>query len=248
MISKDKLNARSGPGTVYSVVAKINSGVSVEITGQNGKWWRTKLPDGRTGWMHKDYVDASGALSGVSEVSAPPAPIRNTPTPRAPSRGTVASSRTDFVGQQGVNGWTYQMEEQRGSGVFKEMPQYDGACWKTGTWETSVRLCKDGEVHPGESSRIAYRWRSPVSQRLTIKTHAHKIDTSCGDGIKVGTYKVTEGYSPGMLGDFIISGGDNSGRTATYTENFEKGESVLIIVDISGTSQCDESRIFIDIY
>lgn len=247
--SRDSLNVRNGPGTTYGKKTQLQPGASVIITGQNGVWWQVRLPNGQKGWVHKNYVDASGPLSGVPAVSAPaPATPKNTPKPSAPAQGTLANSRSGFSGSQGANGWQYQMEESRGSGVFKEMPKFDGTCWRTGTWETSVRICAGGAVHPGESTRIAYRWRSPVSGRLTIKTHAHKIDTSCGEGINVGTFKVTEGYSPGLLGEFNISGGDSSGRTSTFTENFNKGESVLVIVDIGRNSQCDESRIFIDIY
>ncbi len=241
------INVRGGPGTVYGIVAKLKSGASAAIIGVHSNWWQIRLSNGKKGWVRKDLVKASGNVSNVPSVKAPPTPK---PKASAPGMGALASNRRDFSGQQGVKGWHYQMEKARGSGVFEDMPLFDGACWRTGTWEQPVRMCKGGEVHPGISTRVAYRWFSSVDRDVTVKVHAHKIDTSCGDGIKVETYKITEGYAPGLIGRFVIGGADNVGKTETYHMHLTKWESVFVVIDIgdAGNVACDQSRVYIDIY
>lgn len=243
------VNVRSGPGTVYPRVAKLNPNARVAIVGVNGNWWQIKLSNGKKGWVRKDMVKTSNAVDSVPLAKAPPTP-KASAQPSVPAIGALASNRTDFSGQQGVKGWEYQMEEGRGTGVFTDMPIFDGTCWHTGTWEQTAVICKNGEVHPGVSTRIAYRWHNSVNRQVSIKVHAHKIDTSCGDGVKVETYQITEGYAPGLLGQFVIAAGDNKGKTAAYKTNLTTKESVFVVVDIgdAGNVACDRTRIYIDIY
>ncbi len=77
-INTDNLNVRTGPGTSYGIVTKLKAGTEVLIIGQNGDWWQIRLSGGKAGWVHEKYVSASGALSRVAKVSAPPTP---TPPP-----------------------------------------------------------------------------------------------------------------------------------------------------------------------
>ena len=244
--ARKTINVRGGPGTVYAVVAKLKTGQKAEIIGVHSNWWQIRLSSGKKGWVRQDLVSASGNTSRVPRVKAPPTPK---PKPSGPRLGKLASNRRDFAGQQGVNGWHYQMEEGRMTGIFKDMPVFDGRCWRTGTWEQPVRMCKGGEVHPGVSTRVAYRWFSSVNRDVTVRVHAHKIDTSCGDGVKVETYKITEGYAPGLIGRFVIGGGDNVGKTETYHIHLTTWESVFVVIDIgdAGNVACDQTRVYIDI-
>ena len=60
----DKLNVRSGAGTKFDIVAKLDRGERVEIVGTSGGWHRIKLGEGEayvsTDYIELDYtVDAS---------------------------------------------------------------------------------------------------------------------------------------------------------------------------------------------
>jgi Tol biopolymer transport system component len=85
------LNVRTGPGTVYSIVGGLRLGDAVEVVGKNavGNWLQIVYPadsDGRR-WIAAAYVDLTGSLAALPEVSAPPLPpptsaaMESRPTP-----------------------------------------------------------------------------------------------------------------------------------------------------------------------
>ena len=243
-----RLNVRTGPGTEFPVISQLVQGANFTVMGRNTNpkepWFLIEvLPDNTQKWItaNTDLVEYWNT-DNVAHILGPPTPITTWPP-------LLASNTRDFSGTQGAHGWVYFMEEGRNSGRFRQMPRFDGRCWRTDNWENDVRICAEGEVHPGWSTRVAYQWRSPVSRHLLIKVHAHKIDTRCGDGIWVGTYKVIDdGSGPRKLGDFSINAGDNRGKTVNYSEHFDESNLVLILVDIRGNSTCDTTRLNIDVY
>ncbi|NIO68286.1 MAG: SH3 domain-containing protein, partial [Anaerolineae bacterium] len=95
------LNVRAGPGTAYPIVGGLSRGDVVEVVGKNaaGTWLQIVHPadsDGR-GWISAAYVDLTGSLTEVPEVSAPPLP------PSQPSElGTLTptpSPTTELTGK-----------------------------------------------------------------------------------------------------------------------------------------------------
>jgi len=58
------LNVRSGPGTLYPVVAEMRQGDEADILARNddGSWWQVTLADGTEGWVIGRLVNASGDL------------------------------------------------------------------------------------------------------------------------------------------------------------------------------------------
>ncbi len=79
------VNVRSGPGTVYPVVAQLQAGRPVDILGRNaeGSWWQVLLGNGNEGWVAASVVDASGPVEDVAvAANIPPAPVQPTPQPQ----------------------------------------------------------------------------------------------------------------------------------------------------------------------
>jgi hypothetical protein len=61
-ITTDNVNIRTGPGTNFPVVTKVNKGAVVTIKEQAFGWYRIVLPDGATtGWVASWLVNVSGA-------------------------------------------------------------------------------------------------------------------------------------------------------------------------------------------
>lgn len=50
------LNVRSGPGTSYSIIGKLNGGDVVELKAKNSGWYKVKLSNGTTGWVSANYI------------------------------------------------------------------------------------------------------------------------------------------------------------------------------------------------
>ena len=56
VVTSDRVNIRTGPGTKYFIVTVANTGDSFPVTRPYGDWYQIKLPDGSLACVHKDYV------------------------------------------------------------------------------------------------------------------------------------------------------------------------------------------------
>jgi len=257
----DALNVRTGPDAAYPVVVRVDSGTRMVITGRNQacSWLQVTLPGGQQAWVAQEYVDANVPTCNPPVVAAPPTPPAPPTATRPPA--ALASNVSQFSGSQGANGWWYQVEQGRNSGNFVDFPNFGNyqpnanqavrSCWQT-PQEGHVRICQEGEVHPGGTGRIAYRWQSNSARTARVQVHAHKIDTSCGnnDGVWIGVFHVPPGQPPSKVGEFNIAGAEARDRPAnTYSWNVSMngGDSIMVMVDIARSPACDMTRLYIDI-
>ncbi len=79
------INVRSGPGTVYPVVAQLQPGRPVDILGRNaaGTWWQVQLGNGDQGWVAESVVDETGSVDEVAVAANIPAAPTQAPRPTA---------------------------------------------------------------------------------------------------------------------------------------------------------------------
>jgi hypothetical protein len=204
----------------------------------------TSMPDqAATAAAVRQVATLQAVQTQVAGVSA-------TQTAVAPASAFLASNVRDFSSTQGANGWKYLVEAGRNSGQWQEMRfgEYDGKqCWLT-DGEDYVRICAGGEVHPGVTTRVAYEWRPAVSRTVGIQVHARKLDTNCGDGVKVEIFKVNEGTGRfEKLGEFGIGAADDVGITGNYETNVAPGTLIYVTTDIFGDAGCDETQIEIEV-
>jgi len=94
VVTGDKVNVRSGPGTSYPVVAVAAKASRVTAYTQANGWYSLQLPDGTKGWMAARYLDFRPDSSRGGEQDArPPAgeqPATNPPQdPAAPPDAPV---------------------------------------------------------------------------------------------------------------------------------------------------------------
>ena len=61
-VTGNSVNFRTGPGTNYSSVGKLNKGYKVEYIGISGSWANIKY-NGKVGYIHKDYISSSSGTS-----------------------------------------------------------------------------------------------------------------------------------------------------------------------------------------
>jgi hypothetical protein len=80
------VNVRSGPGTGFAVVGRLEPGAQARVTGRYSDWWQIDL-DGTAGWV-ANWVVTSSNTEGVPEVVPPasPVPSQATAAPPAPTK------------------------------------------------------------------------------------------------------------------------------------------------------------------
>jgi hypothetical protein len=120
------LNVRSGPGTAYPIIGGLSLGDAVEVVGKNaaGDWLQIAYNgrgelNGQRAWVAAAYVELTGSLAEMPEVSAPPLPP---PTPMAAmeSRPTPTTPTPELTGKlvfQVCNGCDIYVINADGSGL-----------------------------------------------------------------------------------------------------------------------------------
>lgn len=56
VVTGEKANLRSGPGTSYGVTRTLNRGERLQAIGKQGEWIQVQLPNGQIGWIHSSLV------------------------------------------------------------------------------------------------------------------------------------------------------------------------------------------------
>jgi hypothetical protein len=83
---EDGVNVRSGPGTGYATVGRLEPGAQAKVTGRYGDWWQIDF-EGSAGWVANWVVTASD-VEDVPEVVPPASPIPPTAAPAPPAAPT----------------------------------------------------------------------------------------------------------------------------------------------------------------
>jgi uncharacterized protein YraI len=75
--ANNSINMRTGPGTAWPTVSKLDTGVSAKVTGHNGDktWWQ--LND--SAWVSASLTTTSGDCSAVPVAGFPPPPAADNP-------------------------------------------------------------------------------------------------------------------------------------------------------------------------
>jgi hypothetical protein len=170
-----------------------------------------------------------------------------TPTP-----AFLANNIQDFGRNQGRNGWKYLVEQGRQSGQWQEMKfgEFEGQpCWLSVTGEDYVRICADGELHPGVTTRVAYEWRPSVERDVGIHLDAHMVDPACGgDGVEIEAFTVNERTGAiQRLGEFGVPAGNQTGITENLQTRVAPGILLYVTADIYGDSGCDATYLEVEV-
>ena len=86
-VNFDFLNMRTGPGTKYDLIAKLNQGQSMSLLGRNsdGTWALVRLPGGQEGWVFTQYLTATVSITTLPVIG-------DTPPTSTPGRAAVTPS------------------------------------------------------------------------------------------------------------------------------------------------------------
>jgi TolB protein len=124
------LNVRTGPGTAYPIIGGLSRGDTVEVVGKNtaGTWLRIAY-SGQEAWIAAAYVDLTGSLAEVLEVSAPPSPT----TDELATRPTETPELTGKLVFQVCNGCHIYVINADGSGLRRLTDGMDPAWSPDGT-------------------------------------------------------------------------------------------------------------------
>lgn len=172
----------------------------------------------------------------------------------------VASSRDDFSGTQGQNGWSYGYYDGSSNtpytnGDFQQLPSYDSSqqIWSVGNLTISYTEVgqvlmhpNGGTAMPSESLQWAVRrWTSGVSGSVTLFGHLYKIDTTTCSSCDGVTGHVLTGDA--SIWSKSIAPDDATGVSFALPINVSVGSTVDFAVSPNTTNNADGSGMWVDV-
>jgi hypothetical protein len=111
------VNLRSGPGTNFATVGRLEENATARITGKYGDWWQVDY-GGTPAWVANWVVTATNA-DGVGEVVPPASPIPPTQVPptATPIPATAVPAATATPGIRGLVVHEFVVGNKSGGGV-----------------------------------------------------------------------------------------------------------------------------------
>jgi uncharacterized protein YgiM (DUF1202 family) len=111
------VNLRSGPGTNFSTVGRLEGGASARVTGRYGEWWQIDY-GGVSAWV-ADWVVSASNTDGVPEAVPPPSPIPATriPPTATPIPATATPAVTPTPDTRGIKANTFVVGNKSGESV-----------------------------------------------------------------------------------------------------------------------------------
>jgi hypothetical protein len=79
----DGLNIRSGPGTNFAILAHVDPGTQLKVTGKYADWWQVDY-SGTAAWVYSGVVTAQNTAN-VPQVVPPASPVPPAPTSAPPT-------------------------------------------------------------------------------------------------------------------------------------------------------------------
>lgn len=249
-VNANTLLIRSGPGTSYDQIGRLQRDDLVTVLGRNSEcdWLRIRAPNGTVGWVKLEFLEPKTCETSLPIFEAPPtrtvvATATSTVTHTAevtatPGLEIVADSASDFAGSQGNNSWSFMWEGLGGRGSFdwRNMPTFGDNCWRTDSGENYIRICRT-ELHPGLTSNVGRQWRSTVSGTVRIDIHGG------GDGVDISVCKFTDCFK-----SYHLSGRDSKGFDDSFSLSTNQGDLIYFVVKIGGDATFDATDLSIRIY
>lgn len=223
VFSGQVVNVRSGPGTNYGLIGRMNAGQRYPVTGKNadGSWWQIDY-GGQPGWVTGSLVQTEGAIDAVQvATNIPAAPPRPTPRPTPIPQPTSPPAPTQPPAPQYT--WQYVEGSARGAPQCG-VPNFEGQVqYADGTPENGVCVYID--------------YFGPRQIKFSGgggKGNGNWGFSPCGSGDCVGTHKVyivqcPEGIPDGGITPASAPPPQSNVFSATITNKCETGQWTNII-------------------
>ena len=167
------LNVRQGPGTDTPVIAVVNAGDTLSVTGRNAaaSWYRISLEDSRQGWVSGSLVTLSGDAASVPVIAKP-----------AASAAVTRSQGGVIVFQVSSGGPIYAVNPD-GSGLRYLTTGMDPAISPDGRWVAFTRW--DGQQNGITGSLWLIRVDGTGERQVMSGAYQPKSPTWSADGRQI---------------------------------------------------------------
>jgi hypothetical protein len=163
VVAQPRANLRSGPGTNFAIVAKVNNGGSLEVLGQseNRLWYQVVPPAGATGdeaWISADLTRAGGSAANVPVVATGEALLPNDLSANWQVDWSCNSDRCEV--KQCSAGVLAQVTRDMTDGFLPVEHQvtWDDECFNTDAWTFEVNQATGAERSGEATDNFLYSY------------------------------------------------------------------------------------------
>jgi hypothetical protein len=154
------VNARSGPGTDFDIIAEIERGEEFDIIGvsPDRAWWQICCVDGAQAWVTSEFVDTLGLVDSVPVIGAAGEPVAQATEAPPPAAAIPPTATTAPAPSVAFDLETQEQFPETGT-VRIFLYVYAGNSALEGY---SLRVTKDGSALPVEGTSFggqpAFTW------------------------------------------------------------------------------------------
>ena len=136
-----------------------------------------------------------------------------------------------------VGDWTFRLGDSQDEGyrklTYRSDVWYGSTFWTGPDW---TRVGKDWH-HPGKNTPSVRRFTAPRDGRVKITGRIHKLDTKCGDGVRLSIrHRGREVWKA------EIDAADTKGVEPNLTLDVQSGDAVRFVVHKRGQIYCDTTH------
>ncbi|MGL6107630.1 C40 family peptidase [Romboutsia sp.] len=234
-ITTSVLNIRSGAGTNYSVISKVNNGTVVDLLEKSSNgWYKVKLPSGLVGWASGSYIsDINSPNQGSSETQNPTVTIKDKKAKVTTTSLNIRSGAgTNYsVLSKANNGTVVDLLEKSSNGWYKVKLPSGVIGWASGNYLVEVTNTSSNDSNitkPPTSSTevVSYAYSLLGTPYKWGESGPNSFDCS---GFTQYVYKQAEGKDIPRVSRSQAQHGQEISR-----ENFSPGDLIYFDTDKDG--------------
>ncbi len=209
-----RVNFRTGPGTNYSSMEKIEKGETVTYLSTSGSWKKIKY-NSKTGYVHEDYISSSSSTSTRYVNTSVGLNLRKGPS-TSYSIITKLADKTEVKVHSTSNGWS--KVTVGGNTGYVSSTYLTSTKPSTSTVTTTTRYVNSSS---GLNLRTGPSTSNSIITKLADKTEVKVSSTSNGWS------KVTVGGNTGYVSSTYLTSTKPSTSTVTTTTRYVNSSSGL---------------------
>lgn len=218
------VNVRSGPGTNFSIVGKLQQGESAPLKGKSsdGTWWQIAFPtEQERGWVAAQFTTASNTTISVAVVQVPTLDASATRRATAAPQATATPISVELIAfQSKMDAPTFDIYTIKPDGTqlrrLTDAPGND----QFPSWSPDAKRIVFSSDRDGQNEIYVMNTDGTNQQRLAPHSEEDLVPRWSHDGRSIAFFSTRDGKSI-----FVMNPDESNVRKVTTNENisFEYG-------------------------